>query len=570
MDRRYLTILIAFTFSLPTAVFAQGGSKLFDALHGQELRRVRTTLSTADDVAMAAKLLEEARASVVNADLLTDLCDHAYDLSWSVAEGQPTAIAAMKYLVEKLPDKATEANKRLVVVYRDRYGKVEGDEKKQVARDYAETARLVGRDLLKTGMLSEAQELYEAVTAVAKDEGLTALADQLDRQGAKTKQRVMAAERIRKLRYKIENYPDAPDTPHAQLELVHLYVAVMDDPNTAAAELDDTITEPAYAANLKLAAAVRLPTNDDDWFELAHWYRRIAASMHESLQDELLARAKSAYQRYLATHETQDLRRAKAVLALRRIDAGEGLAYVAGGPLPQPEPRAAAPTPPTPTPPTPTPPTPTPPTPTPPTPTPTPPTPTPAPAGDFVNLIPLIDAGADKVHGEWQVADDKLQLTKADESARLRLPIKPGTSYRLRIAFTRHTGSSTVAVLLPVGDQSVRLMLSGFGGLFSGLGMIDGKLASENASTVNKGTLTNGQAYTVLADVRVADGQATIKVTLNDQPFIEWSGDPSVLSVQDAWKLKTDDTPGIGAHLSTVDFNKVELETLEGEMVKLR
>jgi hypothetical protein len=212
-----------------------------------------------------------------------------------------------------------------------------------------------------------------------------------------------------------------------------------------------------------------------------------------------------------------------------------------------------------------------------------PPVPVPAPPaandGPWEPLIPLVLAADDAVAGKWRVEDGKL-IVESAEAARLRLPAQPTGSYRVRVTLVRTEGSSTISIILPVGDRSVRLMLSGFGGLLSGLGVIDGKIASENDTTVTMtaaNRMENNKPQTIVATVRLAaDGGAAggdrVDIDLNGQPLIKWTGNRQSLSVQDAWRMRATGPSGIGvgAHLSQVRFEAVEVQVIDGELTRLR
>ena len=75
-----LSIVCLLGVAMSTAQ-AQLGKGLFDSLYGQELRTVKTTVTTDDDLEFAAKLIHEAKTTVPQRGLLIDLCTTAYDLS---------------------------------------------------------------------------------------------------------------------------------------------------------------------------------------------------------------------------------------------------------------------------------------------------------------------------------------------------------------------------------------------------------------------------------------------------------------------------------------------------------
>lgn len=54
--------------------------QVFDSIYGADLARVKATPHTADDLALAAKLLDDAKVLTAHPALLECLCEKAFDL----------------------------------------------------------------------------------------------------------------------------------------------------------------------------------------------------------------------------------------------------------------------------------------------------------------------------------------------------------------------------------------------------------------------------------------------------------------------------------------------------------
>lgn len=151
------------------------------------------------------------------------------------------------------------------------------------------------------------------------------------------------------------------------------------------------------------------------------------------------------------------------------------------------------------------------------------------------NLISELDMGTASVSGDWTRTDGELHVKGSQ--ARLMLSREIQGSYALTIEFTRTAGNESLGVILPVGNSQCLLNMSVFAGEAHGIGIIDGRLARKNSTTIKPGTLKNDHAYRLQIEVDATPGKAAISSSLDGRPFLQWSGHPKSLTILDSWKL---------------------------------
>lgn len=187
--------------------------------------------------------------------------------------------------------------------------------------------------------------------------------------------------------------------------------------------------------------------------------------------------------------------------------------------------------------------------------------------GDFASaqggrrdLIAGLDVSTAAVAGNWNLQD--VELRAEGSRARLTLAGKIGGSYSLTIDFTRTEGEDSVGVVLPVGGRQCVFNLSVFNGEAHGIGLIDGKLAKSNETTIKPGVLKTGKRYQLLIEVDVVGGKASIASQLDGRKFLRWSGKPESLSLLDFWKLPRNDAIGLFTN-SKITFHRIVLSPLD-------
>jgi len=103
----------------------------------------------------------------------------------------------------------------------------------------------------------------------------------------------------------------------------------------------------------------------------------------------------------------------------------------------------------------------------------------------------------------------------------------------------------------------------------SGLDKIDGISVgttedTPNPTDVNDGGLTDGRQYRVEALVRVHGERVTVRVQLDGEEFLSWTGPVASCTVGSGCSLPIPDVFGIRVGEVSVTFHKLELEMLDG------
>jgi len=193
-------------------------------------------------------------------------------------------------------------------------------------------------------------------------------------------------------------------------------------------------------------------------------------------------------------------------------------------------------------------------------------------SGERVDLLKRVDPRRHAMKGDWRLHDGVLRIENARYRDRAYLPVVPRGDYVLRAEVTRTAvrGTKTVAFILPVGERRVLVALDHGNHRVSGLMLVDGldfrtpKDGVSNPTCVRPGRLENHRRYRVEAHVSTCGEDATIRVTLDGEDYIQWSGPRSTLSISPDWDLPIPGVPGIGVGAATLEVHKLELEMLSG------
>jgi hypothetical protein len=188
------------------------------------------------------------------------------------------------------------------------------------------------------------------------------------------------------------------------------------------------------------------------------------------------------------------------------------------------------------------------------------------PAGKTIDLLAYADPARQNLEAWWHKTPDGLKAEKAE--SRLQIPVTVAGDYTLHIEFTRTFGREAVTIIFPVLENQSMLILSGWFGDASGLGLVDGKDGRDNVTTFRPGTLENGKRYSLDLTVRRVKEQVSVRVKLDNKPVIEWQGAAASLGVWGTWKLPRGDTFGLVANEPTT-FHQAKLKMLSGSATML-
>jgi hypothetical protein len=186
----------------------------------------------------------------------------------------------------------------------------------------------------------------------------------------------------------------------------------------------------------------------------------------------------------------------------------------------------------------------------------------------WIDLLKLIDLEKDTVQGKWERTKAGIVTPATESRSRIQIPVVPSGSYDLEVKFVRVSGHEDVAVCLPAGSGSVRLIMSAWSdNNFSGLDLVNGRHGNQNETTVKPGALENGHLYTACIRVAVDKARAEITMTLDGKPYIKWAGPQQALSPDASWGLRNTRCVGLGAASSRVVFQSARLRMLSGKAV---
>jgi len=295
---------------------AEKAAQVFETLYGQDVARVRGTAETADDAALAVRLLAAARKSADQPALLAVLCEKAYGLAAAVPSAYPTAVEAMTFLADRVPAQSAACAERLVEVRQKQYAAADGEAKAAAAN------ALLDAMLALAGHREEAGAYSQAVSLLGRAERLAKAAAE-DRvaavqvRHARARHLLVTERDIQNMKALLER---DPDNTAAREKLVRLYLVHLDDPARAADHLKG-VADASLATYVPAVAKGVDAAPELACLRLGDWYRALGEAAPAPARRAMFARAKAYYARFLSLHEAEDLDRAAGELALRKIDA---------------------------------------------------------------------------------------------------------------------------------------------------------------------------------------------------------------------------------------------------------
>ena len=498
---------------------------VFNSLFGSDVDRVARTPDRADDVELAKRLIETARAGAADKPaLVAVLCRKAADLAGPGPEGAETAVEAMDVLAAAVPGEAVACAERVVAIREVAYNRARGE-----ARAAAGEA-LVDALLALADAEEAAHDLAKAVETCRRAQAIARAvkSDRVDTIDARLKGMASVQQTLREIESLKALLAKEPANTAAREKLVRLYLVDFDDPAGAAAHLegvaDASLKKYVPAAAKGVQAAPELACR-----ELGDWYRGLGEAAGAGVKAAMFARARAYYARFLDLHADDDLQRTAATLALKKADAE--LAKL--GHLAPPGPSVTG-------------------------------------TGKWIDLLALVDPKQDAVTGEWARETGGLHLSRPKGVSFVAIPVLPQGGYELEVKFTRIKGPDSVSLLLPVGTHSVMLVLGGWGNTGAGLQAVNGKAGDANETRVSPFALENGRIYALTVRVTPEADQVAIAVALDGKPLVAWKGPPSALSIDPGWEIPVKPCLGLVTDRTEVIFASARLRMLSGQAQMLR
>jgi len=147
----------------------------------------------------------------------------------------------------------------------------------------------------------------------------------------------------------------------------------------------------------------------------------------------------------------------------------------------------------------------------------------------WIDLLGRVDPRRDTICGEWEKKNSELICQPADTS-RVALSIEASGEFDLEVDFTIVEHKDAVLFRFPVGSIPCRQWL-GHSGRFSGLEFVDRAAANGNETTRHV-RLQEGHRYKWTARIRLKEDEASIRILLDGNELVSWSGKRSRLEME--------------------------------------
>jgi formylglycine-generating enzyme required for sulfatase activity/uncharacterized coiled-coil protein SlyX len=191
-----------------------------------------------------------------------------------------------------------------------------------------------------------------------------------------------------------------------------------------------------------------------------------------------------------------------------------------------------------------------------------------APADTAVDLLALIQPERDAFEGTWFWEEGSLVCSGQGREL-LQIPYAPPDEYDLLVDAERMSGDRLGSIGLVVGARQVMVLVDQHPevGYCSGLHIVDGVHACVKArGDVCRGPLTQaGTPVAIRCQVRRSGSEYAVVATCDDRPIVNWTGDPSSLSVDLPHQPPRGDTLFLMAQESRLRITKVQLVPVSGE-----
>lgn len=287
----------------------------YQMIFGAEAKKVAGTKTKTDDAAFAAKLIKAATDMPDSPTLQVELYRKACQFGETGAAGYGVALEALELLEKAVPEEKAQWQLKKLGIMKHRFDASSGQARRSAAIPYVETIEIIADAKVAKGKWPEAKVLYTKALAIAdyaKLDRLPEIANKKKRVDALMTQEVM----IKSLHAKLAR--NAEDTATRE-QLILLYVIGLDKPQEAVTLLTDELGE-------SIRTYVQLATKDPDKLaeaacqEMGNWYYQTLAEKAPTIfKHNMLARARTYYERFLKLHTTKDVQSYRTKATLERI-----------------------------------------------------------------------------------------------------------------------------------------------------------------------------------------------------------------------------------------------------------
>ncbi len=178
---------------------------------------------------------------------------------------------------------------------------------------------------------------------------------------------------------------------------------------------------------------------------------------------------------------------------------------------------------------------------------------------DALDLMPKTISPKNAPVGKWKVENDHL-ASDATRFSRYQIDYAPPEEYDYRVMFYRVDGKSDILQILSVNGHQFAWKMDIAG--ISLFDVIDGTDRDHNPTTLLTPSLvTNGKLHTSVVCVR----KSGLKAYFDGRLINTFPTDYSNLSIEGAWKLPTPAAIGVGFHVSSGVFEKIQIKEVTGK-----
>lgn len=304
--------LLFLTFFFNRAAIADAEA-VFDRLFGERVKGVARTISRADDIELAKSILDAAKKSRDQTELVAVFCDQAYALCHRFPGGYMTACDAMRLSMKSAPAHRSNARENLVDVLVKMTRVRTLEDRDQIATEAVQWMQESASEQVADGEPAEAVNTYRKALILARQfklDSATPLAEQMDR----ARRRITLRSKVEQLQGKL--LANSKDHVSAE-QLVTLYIVELDEPKDAVPYLD-RVQDADLKTNVLAAAKSAASIDEATSLQLGEWYESLAGRNAKTKKD-MLRRANTYLSRYLESHTTADLDRKKAELLVDRV-----------------------------------------------------------------------------------------------------------------------------------------------------------------------------------------------------------------------------------------------------------
>ncbi len=292
----------------------------YEMLFGKEDRAASASRTTADDAALAGKLLEAAKTARDASDLKRLLCRKAHAFGLKNRAGYTAALEAVKLLERTFPDERPQCREMRLEVLALRYRWVPRSERRVAGEDYLRALLACAEARESAGRQEEAAALYAKACSIAQY-NRSGLLEEIAARRKELTQRIATEARTRvRVRTLSEALEKDPTDVRAREDLIRCHLLELDDP-AAAKKLVNTSVSELLRTCVPLAARPIEETPQAQCLELAKWYRQLAAQAPQAHRERPLVRARWYLQRFLRLRDAEDVKTLQARLILKAVMA---------------------------------------------------------------------------------------------------------------------------------------------------------------------------------------------------------------------------------------------------------